>query len=73
LFSLTDAVNKEQGSTHSSGVGTRHALPLHTMSTVSVIVQIRYKLCRFRANGSAITEAFSMLKVLLLSLAFLIY
>lgn len=37
IFSLTDAVNEEQESTHSSGVGTRHTFPLHTMSTVSVI------------------------------------
>lgn len=72
IFSLTEAINEEQASTHSSGVVTRHTLPLHTMSTLSVIIQTRQKLCRFQANGSFITEVFSMLQMLNL-LTVLIY
>jgi hypothetical protein len=40
LLSLTDAVNEEQAGTHSSGVVTRHAFLLRTMSNVSVSIQI---------------------------------
>jgi len=73
LLSLTDELNEEQASTHSSGVGTRHAFPLRVMCIVPVIIKIRYKLCRFQANGSVITEVFSILQMMLILLAVLIY
>lgn len=68
LLSLTGELNEEQASTHSSGVSTRHAFPLRTMSTVPVII----KLCRFQWNVSAITEIFSILQMMLILLAVLI-